>query len=179
MTRRVVDCSVLLSLSQHAGARTHASRRRWYLRPQGRPALTLIFVLAGCAHFQSGRSPAAVVEQLTCGDSATPRATYARATQASRADSLAGLAVVVQDSTGRRLHAAEVQAWGPTGAIAEPGNPSGLTVFTDRDPGLYSLRLRLQAGGPRWIYAVTLRPNYIDTATVTVGTKCTLVWSGR
>jgi hypothetical protein len=116
---------------------------------------------------------------LTCGDSATPRATYGRATQASRTDLLAGLAVVVQDSIGRRLQVADVQAWGPTGAIAEPGNPSGLTVFTDRDPGLYSLRLRLQAGGPRWIYAVTLRPNYVDTATVSVGTKCALVWSGR
>jgi len=109
----------------------------------------------------------------------TPRAIQARATQVSRADSLAGLAVVVLDSQGQRLHAADVQAWGPAGGIGGPGNPEGLTVFTDRDPGLYSLRVRLHADGPRWIYAVTLRPNYVDTATVVVGTPCTLIWSGR
>jgi hypothetical protein len=108
-----------------------------------------------------------------------PRATYTRATRLARTDSLAGLAVVVKDAGGRPLQAAEVQAWGPTGASMHAGSPSGLTLFAGRDPGLYSLRLRLQAGGPRWIYAVTLRPNYVDTALVIAGTKCTLIWAGQ
>jgi hypothetical protein len=167
------------SLAHRAGAPTAASPARLRTPLQWRHVLTLMCAVAACAPPRSVPPPPTVAEQLTCGDSATPRATYARAKQASRADSLAGLAVVVEDSSGRRLQSADVQAWGPTGAVGEPGNPSGLTVFTDRDPGLYSLRLRLQADGPRWIYAVTLRPNYVDTATVIVGTKCTLIWSGR
>jgi hypothetical protein len=122
---------------------------------------------------------APVAEQLTCGDSTMPRATYARATKATRSDSLSDVAIVVQDSTHRGLKAAEVQAWEPTGAISESGQASGTTVFTGRDPGLYSLRVRMQAAGPRWMYAATLRPAYADTVIVTVGTRCTLVWRGR
>jgi hypothetical protein len=113
-----------------------------------------------------------------CGDSTMPRAAFARAARATRSDSLSGIAIVVEDSSHRRIQLADVQAWGPTGATGGPGNASGTTVFADRDPGLYSLRIRLEETSPRWIYAATLRPRYVDTVIVTMGTRCTLIWRG-
>ena len=138
--------------------------------------LTVAFALAACGTPAVQPSPS--VELLTCGDSSMPQAKYARAVRATRVDSLSGIAVVIEDSSHRRLKAADVQAWGPKGGSGGSGDPSGITMFADRDPGLYSLRLRLEAGGPRWIYAATLRPSHVDTVIVTVGTRCTLIWRG-
>jgi hypothetical protein len=143
---------------------------------QLRKTLTVAFALAACGKPAIQPSPA--VEQLTCGDSSMPQAKYARAVRATRSDSLSGIAVVLEDSSHRHLKAADVQAWGPAGGSGGPGDPSGITTFADRNPGLYSLRLRLEASGPRWIYAATLRPSYVDTVIVTVGTRCTLIWRG-
>src|SRR5215510_7415391 len=138
--------------------------------------IPLAVALATCS--RPATRPSSAAEQLTCGDSTMPRATYARAAGATRSDSLSGIAIVVEDSNHRRIKLADVQAWGPTGAIGGPGNASGTTVFTDRDPGLYSLRMRLEETSPRWIYAATLRPRYVDTVIVTVGTRCTLIRRG-
>jgi len=140
--------------------------------------LTLVIAIALAACGKPAVQPLPVVELLTCGDSTMPQARYSRALRATRSDSLSGVAVLVEDSSHRRLKAADVQAWGPTGGIGGPGDPSGITVLADRDPGLYSLSVRLEASGPRWTYAATLRPGYVDTAIVTVGTRCTLIWRG-
>jgi hypothetical protein len=139
--------------------------------------IPLAVVLVTCS--RPTTRPSSAAEQLMCGDSTMPRATYARAARAARSDSLSGIAIVVEDSSHRRIKLADVQAWGPTGATGGPGNASGTTVFADRDPGLYSLRIRLEETSPRWIYAATLRPRYVDTVIVTMGTRCTLIWRGR
>ena len=139
-------------------------------------ALTVVLVLAACG--KPAVHPVPAVELLTCGDSSMPQARYARAVRPTRSDSLSGIAVVLEDSSHRRLKAVDVQAWGPTGSSGGPGDPSGVTMFVDRDPGLYSLRLRLETNGPRWIYAAQLRPSHVDTVIVTVGTRCTLIWRG-
>jgi hypothetical protein len=142
-----------------------------------RKLILLAVVLTACSRPTIGPSSAA--EQLTCGDSTMPRAMYARAARPTRFDSLSGIAIVVEDSSHRRVKLADVQARGPTGAIGGPGNASGTTVFVDRDPGLYSLRIRLDETSPRWIYAATLRRHYVDTVVVTIGTRCTLLWRGE
>jgi hypothetical protein len=139
---------------------------------------TLVIAIALAACGKPAVQPLPAAELLTCGDSTTPQARMSRAMRPTRSDSLSGVAVILEDSSRRRLKAADVQAWGPTGGSGGPGDPSGITMFADRDPGLYSLRVRLEASGPRWIYAATLRPGYTDTAVVTVGTRCTLIWRG-
>ncbi|HEY9227055.1 MAG TPA: hypothetical protein VIP11_10440 [Gemmatimonadaceae bacterium] len=141
-----------------------------------RAKLTLA-ILALCSRTVSAQSSAG--EQLTCGDSTMPQARYARATRATLADSVSGLAIVVQDLKHHGVKVNDVQAWGPRGANGSPGDSSGRTVFADRYPGLYSVRVRMESNGPRWIYGATLRPGYFDTVAVTVGTRCSLVWRGR
>src|SRR6266550_2071396 len=74
-------------------------------------------------------SPTPTTEQLMCGDSTMPAAVYRRATQPTLADSLSAIAITVEDSNHHRVTAADVQAWGPYGAIGGPGSPSGTTVF--------------------------------------------------
>jgi len=137
----------------------------------------LAAALAACTTHRE--PPAPVVEELTCGDSSMPQAVYARAVRATRIDSLANVAIVTHDAAHQPVAVADIQAWGPRGASGQPGNPTGLTLITDRAPGLYSLRIRLQATSAPWIYALTLRPNYLDTVTIVVGTRCTVIWHGR
>lgn len=138
--------------------------------------LTVAIIIAACGRPAFGQSRPA--EQLTCGDSTMPQAVYARATHITRMDTRSDIAIVVEDSSHRRVRVAEVQAWGPTGAVFQHGDTSGTTVFTERDPGLYSVRVRLVENGPRWIYAATLRPSFADTIIVTIGARCTLIWKG-
>ena len=118
------------------------------------------------------------LEQLTCGDSTAAFAYYARAAGSSLADSVAGLAVRVQrGSPPTPVPAADVQVWGPQSGIGGAGDPSGTTVFREREPGLNSLRLRVTPDR-RWIYAVTLRAGYLDTVIVNLDRRCTSIWHG-
>ena len=107
-----------------------------------------------------------------------PRAAYDRAASRTLKDSLAGIAITVLDSAHTPLQAADIQVWGPKGAAGGPGNASGTTAFPNRDPGLYSLRIRMSNDGPRWIYAATLRPGFFDTVEVNVNARCTSIWHG-
>lgn len=122
--------------------------------------------------------PTLAAEQLTCGDGSMPRAVYARAARPTRLDTLSGVAIIMEDSAHGRVRVADVQLWDHQGMIGGPGDSSGMNVITDREPGLHSLRVRLEAAGPRWMYIATLRPGHVDTVTITVGTSCTLVWRG-
>ena len=115
-------------------------------------------------------------EQLTCGDSTAPIAYYARAASLSMADTASGLAIRIQRGNPPiPVQAADLQVWGPRSAGGSPGDASGTTVFRERDPGLHSLRLRVTPER-RWIYAVTLRPGYLDTVVVNLDTRCTSIW---
>lgn len=138
-----------------------------------------IAVMGGCTR-RAGIASIATsrAEQLTCGDSTMPLAVYARAQARTEPDSFAGIAVTVRDSARHQVQVEDVQVWGPRGATGGPGSPTGTTIFSQRDPGLYSVRIRSRPGGPRWIYAATLRAGFLDTVMVTVGVPCTVIWRG-
>jgi hypothetical protein len=138
-------------------------------------AAALSIALIACAHAASAQSTG---DQLTCGDSTMPRATYRRAARPIRADSLSDVVVVVEDSTHRRIIPADVQVWGMGSGTNQPADSTGVTVIRDRDPGLYSVQVRFKAQSPKWIYAATLRSRYADTVLVTIGQRCTLIYHG-
>lgn len=156
------------------GRNAHRSMRRLNCLAALKTAV-LGIALTACAQRASAQT---TVEQLTCGDSTMPRATYRRAKLPVRADSLSDVLVVVEDSTHRRIVPADVQTWGMGSGTGRPGDSTGVTAIRDRDPGLYSVRVRLEAQGQQWIYATTLRPRYADTVLVSVDQRCTLIYRG-
>jgi hypothetical protein len=141
--------------------------------------LIVIAVVGGCTRRASvARISTFRAEQLMCGDSSMPLAVYHRALTRTEPDSLAAIAVTVTDSARRQVLVEDVQLWGSSGAVGGPGSSTGTITFSQREPGWHSLRIRSRPGGPRWIYAASLRAGFLDTVLVTVGVPCTLIWRG-
>lgn len=117
-------------------------------------------------------------EELTCRDSSMAYAKYARARSPAYIDRTAGLALVVLSGVPPRgVPVDNIFLSGDISGVGGPGDPSGTTVYLDREPGLYALKLT-QPGGNRMSYAATLRAGYLDTVIVTLDRRCTLVWRG-
>ena len=72
----------------------------------------------------------------------------------------------MKDSARHQVLVDDVQLWGPRGAAGGPGSSTGTNTFSQREPGLYSVRIRLRPVGPRWIYAATVRAGFLDTVLV-------------
>ena len=140
-------------------------------------ASSIVLACAGSAPPSQGRILPAPA-QLTCGDSSMPRATIRLAGAPVRTDSLAGLVVRMHGAPPHgRFDGAQVQIWGNGWGAGGFVDSLDTYTWTARPAGLYSLRIVSINGQPRrWIYAVTLRPGFVDTADVTLTERCTLIW---
>ena len=141
--------------------------------------LIVMAVVGGCTRRASVAGISTLrAEQLLCGDSTMPLAVYAPALTRTEPDSFAAIAIIVKDSARHQVLVDDVQLWGPGGAAGGPGSSTGTNTFSQREPGLSSVRIRSRPGVPRWIYAATLRAGFLDTVLVTIGVPCTLIWRG-
>ena len=148
--------------------------------PQRLVRVSVLSILLACAGSAAPRGPNPILapSELTCGDSSMPRATIRLATAAARSDSLAGLVVRIQGAPPHgRFDGAQVQIWGDGWGGGGFVDSLDTYTWTERPAGLYGLRVVTMNGKSlRWIYAVTLRPRFVDTADVILTERCTLVW---